>query len=118
MLERTLDSILLDEEKQHPLRLPDPSVYLFAIEDSESNIIIEEKENSGTPLIKVSFLELNERVVYEDACMYRHALTNANMHVFTVGIRLTKCIHVQCYTHSHKHKYVCIYRGVFDLQKA
>lgn len=67
VLERTLDNILKEEEKEHPLQLPPPSLYRFAVEDSNDNIVFEEnQEASGeSPLIKGgTLLKLVERLTY------------------------------------------------------
>ncbi|XP_028854735.1 son of sevenless homolog 2 isoform X2 [Denticeps clupeoides] len=66
-LERMLDTALHDEEQAQPLRLPPPDLYRFAVEDSEENIVFEDRVQSktGIPIIKAgTVVKLIERLTY------------------------------------------------------
>ncbi|XP_069495078.1 son of sevenless homolog 2 [Ambystoma mexicanum] len=66
-LDRMLDSVLLQEENEQPLRLPSPEVYRFVEEDSEDNIVFEEnlQARGGIPIIKGgTVVKLIERLTY------------------------------------------------------
>lgn len=66
-LDRMLDSVLLQEENEQPLRLPSPEVYRFVEEDSEDNIVFEDnlQARGGIPIIKGGTVyKLIERLTY------------------------------------------------------
>uniref|UniRef100_A0A8C0CEZ4 SOS Ras/Rho guanine nucleotide exchange factor 2 n=1 Tax=Balaenoptera musculus TaxID=9771 RepID=A0A8C0CEZ4_BALMU len=66
-LDRMLDSVLLKEENEQPLRLPSPEVYRFVVKDSEENIVFEDnlQSRSGIPIIKGgTVVKLIERLTY------------------------------------------------------
>ncbi|CAJ0965586.1 unnamed protein product [Ranitomeya imitator] len=80
-LDRMLDSVLIQEENEQPLRLPSPDVYRFVEEDSEENIVFEDNVQSrgGIPIIKGgTVVKLIERLTYHMYAGTVSVLTNAS----------------------------------------
>ncbi|XP_019406717.1 PREDICTED: son of sevenless homolog 2 [Crocodylus porosus] len=66
-LDRMLDSVLVKEENEQPLRLPSLSMYRFIVADSEDNIVFEDnlQSRNGIPIIKGgTVVKLIERLTY------------------------------------------------------
>ncbi|XP_036397648.1 son of sevenless homolog 2 [Megalops cyprinoides] len=66
-LDRMLDTVLQHEEQAQPLRLPSPELYRFAVQDSEENIVFEDRVQckTGIPIIKAgTVVKLIERLTY------------------------------------------------------
>lgn len=61
----------MDLERKHPLKLPPPSLYRFAIPDCSDNIILEERQNAGVPLIKVYIrIHLLKSHIFDDQYIF------------------------------------------------
>ncbi|KAM9732834.1 LOW QUALITY PROTEIN: son of sevenless homolog 1-like [Menidia menidia] len=80
-LERMLDTALLAEDQQDPVRLPGPDLYRFALPDSPENVLFEDspQSKSGIPVVKAgTVLKLIERLtfhMYADPNFVRTFLT-------------------------------------------
>lgn len=64
ILERTLDTILAEEEKKNPLRLPPPSMYIFAERDTSDNIIFETNCGNKSLIKGATLNKLIERLTH------------------------------------------------------
>ncbi|XP_074598358.1 son of sevenless homolog 2-like isoform X2 [Brevipalpus obovatus] len=65
--DRMLDSMLAEEEKKYRLRLPDPSIYMFAESDTSDNIIFETNCGKKSLLKGATLNKLIERLTYHQA---------------------------------------------------
>ncbi|XP_047132929.1 son of sevenless homolog 2 isoform X1 [Hydra vulgaris] len=63
-LDRMLDALLQEETQSIQLKTPDPSIYIFAEEDSEKNILFENIEDDSAVIKGGTLPKLIERLTY------------------------------------------------------